>query len=407
MQQPRIVVPALCLAVAACTVDGDVTSTQRQVEGAPGWNILGPDYLEPNLLDGLSLEWDYFMVHDSAGAFTGILGYVLADPRGLLGDGARFGPLEIDLMPSGGNLAISGELASGERVAEFVDFGLAATTASATTREFYAARGDHAASIAPAGDALALDGRTDRFEWSLLVEHDWAARGDFAPAFGDDMGVLPGEHWTVHMLWPRTRVTGEIVDRATGEVHAIDGHGYRENSWGRWAFAVDGWDFAILSDAASGVQWAWQSYHLSDTMDFLDVSFYDGGTLVKTQFRADRGELGWRHDQWSFRRQARQCAPRDTILVGQNESYRVEARIDIGDRQTALLSDATPITDAYVIMEHFPTITGSIVRRSDGAVVETFAGQAGGEISFLRSPFRWAPDWACWLWGQQFSRPLP
>ncbi|MFO0697050.1 MAG: hypothetical protein U0230_25980 [Polyangiales bacterium] len=418
---------AFCLVLAAavsCANEGPNTSSEDpdvaaaeagvvvQTPQAPqaGWNILQPGYTTSSLADGLSLEWDYYMIHDRAGRFTGIIGYVLADPRRHLGSGTDANP-RLDLIPSGGNAAVAGQWADGSFVSDYVNFGVDATHASATRREMDAVEpgGDRYASLVPLADGtMQLEGRLDHVAWSLNVRKDWTDRPDFPAQLGTDMGFDLGEFWTVNMYQPRTLVTGTITNLVTGEVLEVDGHGYRENSYGRWAFVADGWDFAILSDAASGVQWAWQTYHHSDDMDYLDVSFRDGGQLKSLHLQADRRELGWVHDHWKWHSQARQCVPTDTRVVAQNADYRIEATISIGDRQVPLLSDATIVTSAYVIMEHFPIVSGRIVRRRDGSVVTTFRGQAGGEWSYARSALPWSSDWACTVWGKpKFQRPLP
>ncbi len=82
--------------------------------GLQGWQVLSDDYQigKPYFLDGVTFQWDYFMVHGDG--FTGSIGYVVADPRQHLAG----------LMPSGGNAAISGMFsATGEPAADYVNFG--------------------------------------------------------------------------------------------------------------------------------------------------------------------------------------------------------------------------------------------------------------------------------------------
>ena len=53
-----------------------------------------------------------------------------------------------------------------------------------------------------------------------------------------------------------------------------------------------------------------------------------------------------------------------------------------------------------------PLLSGSIVRQSTGEEVARFAGVAGGEISFLRSPGNRSAE-RCHGWGApRFARPL-
>lgn len=369
-----------------------------------GWNILQDEYLGNDLLDGVSLEWEYFMVHDHG--FTGIIGYVLADPRERLGGDAL-----IKAMPSGMNLAIAGKWADGRMVSNFVNFKPDETQVGKDSMTVEARSGDNWCTLVPFPEEgrLLLEGETDGVAFSLFVEQGWPERngvgldenghGPFAPARGEDVGVVPGEHWTVNMIWPRTLVVGSMTDLVGENDYEIDGHGYRENSWGRWTFVTDGWDFAILSDEQSGVQWSWQSYHNSATMDFLDVSFIENGEIKAVQFEGKEGELGWSHSSWSFNDAARQCAPNNAVVEAANDEYYVRAEITIPD-QIPLLSDATPVTAVYAIMEWFPTIEGTIMRQDTGEVVASFKGVAGGEISFIKSLFGWVPDSVCKYWGQ-------
>lgn len=356
-----------------------------------GWHILSPAYQQPSLIDGLSFEWDYLMIHDCYGRFTGIIGYVLTNPRDRL---------KGLFLPAGGNVAIAGEFNQTERVAEFSSFAWQHTIVSPEDREFHATdppTGTFAMlkpilASADQPDTLQLRGRTSTFEWDLSVTQDWRDRNclltqenaSFTPVSATDLGFFPGEHWTVDMVWPRTQVTGQIIYRPTGQGFEISGHGYRENSWGRWSLVFDGWDFAIASDAESGVQWAFQTYHRSKTLDYLDVSFLDRGQLQGERFHATHNELGWFHNHWTFDHQVRQWVPLDTTVVAANSRYRVEAHLAIDKRQAPLLSCVTPVTNLFFIMEHFSRIEGRITRQSTGELVTKFAGQAGGEFSYLR-----------------------
>jgi hypothetical protein len=380
-------------AATPAPADGDEHGALR------GWRILGDAYTEPSLLDGLSLEWDYFMIHGEG--WTGIVGYVLADPRRKLGDGAR-GPLGIPLAltPSGGSVAVAGEfVAAQKRIADFVHFGVDHTKASSSSRRFEASdpRTGYFATLVPVEEpdgrqSLRLTGRTEHYEWDLEIRQDWADRDQlrkgpdapFSAVHGRDVGLLGGEHFTVDMLWPRTRVVGEIVRRDTGERFAVNGHGYREDSFGRFSFATDGWDFAVFSSEDSGVQFAWQAYRNGLDHKYLDVSFLEDGLVRAIRFRTLRGELEWRHAHWRFDPVARQFQALDTEIVADNGEYRVEARIEIGERQAPLLSAATVVTNAYVIMEHFPHFEGRITNLSSGEVVAEFSGQGGGELASPR-----------------------
>ncbi len=387
--------------------------------GLQGWQVLSDDdYIKgkPYFLDGVTFQWDYFMVHDDG--FTGSIGYVVADPRQHLAG----------LMPSGGNVAISGTFPATGEIADYVNFGVGTWTgpgaqgyvASADIREFHGEKGVYYGHIIPVADneTLILKGRTERFEWELAVSQDWPERcyaayeQAFSTVTGYDAGnfaYIPLQHWSVDMTWLRTRVRGYIRNLVTGMTVPIDGHGYREQAWGPWAFNFSGWDFAVVSDNATKVQWALQSYHDSAVMDYLDVSFYDGGNLKAVRFTGAAGELGWYHTAWHYDQQARQCMPRDMTVIARNSQYTVEAFVDIGDNQVPMLSDLTPITSQYVIMCRFPVITGTIKRIGSGEPVASFAGQGGGEFSIARRPSGDDSQSAesCAVWGGRFTMPPP
>lgn len=388
------------------------------------WKILRSDFKGVGPLSGLAFEWEYFMVHDHGGRFTGSLGFVFSDPKGQL---SEHGPFGFRIMPSGGSMAISGRYANGEKIADYDLFGVKNTVFSKESKNI---RGElpelgrfaEISSSNWSGDSstrLKLQGRSEHLAWDLDVSPDWADRLQpsqalhepevpFGPIVATDMGILPGEHWSVHMVWPRTRVVGSITRLDTGEVMPIDGHGYRENSWGSWDFVSDGWDFSILSDKASGVQWAWQTYHRSDSIDFLDVSFPHAGVMRKERFFANRKELGWNHPRWTYDATARQCVPLETTVVASNQRYVVQAKVDIGAEQIPMLSDATPITRMFFIQIHFPQISGSILDKETGKIVARFEGQGGGEFAVARQlwPHSVSAD-DCAHWGKKYARPFP
>lgn len=138
-----------------------------------GWHILSPAYQKPSLIDGLSFEWDYLMIHDHEGRFTGIIGYFLSDPRNRL---------KGLFLPAGGSVAIAGEFNTNERVAEFTSFDCQHMIASEERREFNGtdpATGSYATlePIPASGDqpdTLRLQGRTTTFEWDLSVTQEWS-----------------------------------------------------------------------------------------------------------------------------------------------------------------------------------------------------------------------------------------
>ena len=166
---------------------------------------------------------------------------------------------------------------------------------------------------------------------------------------------------------------------------------------------------AIVSDESSGVQLAWQSYYRSRTLDFVDASFMEGGELNSVRFHGSAGEVGWKHDEWHYDRTASQCVSDDALVIADNGKYRIEAYVDIGSNQIPLLSDATVMTDVYMIEEWFPRINGTITNVVSGKVVTTFAGQGGGEISMLRTFIgSIRSKFFCTIWGRfHFNTRLP
>lgn len=402
-------------------------SAQAPAQNDPlgGWHTMAPDYDTNHALDGLSIEWDYHMIHDADGEFTGIIGYVLADPRRRIGDGRfEWGNVDLDLMPSGGNVAVVGKFADGSKLSSYTAFGTQTTVASGTDRTFSTTgAGGNFAKITPVrvagqADKMILEGQNDKFKWNLTVSAQWGERYAAVDNNTDspfslvksqgDIGIIPGESWNVDMLWPRTKVVGTITRRDNGKVINIDGHGYRENSWGRWAFVLGGWDFAILSDASSGVQWAWQSYHpAAESLDTLDVSFVQNGQVKLERFRTTDSTLGWYHTGWHFDFGGKQCVPDYATVIGQNARYRVEAKV-ISKQRTPLLSNETFVTSIYMIDEQFPTVSGKIIDRATGATVTTFSGQAGGEFAFHKTALPYIDPVSCTLWGTSlFREPLP
>ena len=405
---------------AALANAATLSPVQMTERGLGGWNIVGGDYLKPNPLDGLSIEWDYFMIHDREGKFTGIIGNTLTDPRQRLsGRRFHFGAIDADVMPSGANLSFIGMFADGTKVSDFINFPPQQTEVSAGSRAFSAKAPDGTfteerpqVGATPAEDRILLSGQTKDFSFELEVAPDWLdivnpdpkSTAPFAARTSNHIGVLPGEHWTVRMIWPRTLVHGTIKKLATGEVLDVSGHGYRENSWGRWAFVLSGWDFGIFSDDKSGVQWAWQSYHTAKDLDTLDLAFYDNAQRRKVAFRVDSKQFGWYHPQWHYDPKAKGCVPDSTHLVANNGEYKVTADITIGDRQVPMLSSVTFLTKIYFIQEQFPRMKGAITRVADGSLVTNFSGIMGGEFSLIRSG---KLDLTCRGFPQKFSQPLP
>lgn len=383
-------------------------------DGLLGWRIMAPDWDTADANDAMSFEWDYFMVHDEQGRFTGSIGYLIANPRDAGGLG--------ELVPEGGNVALAG-LFDGGALAEYENFGLERFSASGAERSFDAGEQDGVfgrmqplAADGDGPDRLRLTGRSQSFAWDLTVSQAWpglsAGPDCFAPMTGRDVGELfpDDEVWNVDMLWPRTRVSGSLTRLDADETVAVEGHGYRENSWGRWAFNMGGWDFTVVSDAEARVLFAWQSYHHRSTaLDYLDLAFVEGGRLRTVQFRAAAGELGWTHPDWTYDAAARQCMPQSTRIVADNGSYRVEAEAELAGRQAPMLSDLTAATRSFVIEIQFPLVSGTIRRSDSGELLARFSGQGGGEFAVARRGEDEAePDrQACQAWGETFSSPMP
>lgn len=410
--------------------------------GQRGWDILTQHYIDniaaEGAFDGISLQWDYFMVHDDD--FTGSIGFVVANPRNNW--------LTSNLMPTGGSVAIAGKflagLNAGTMFADYYRFGKDDTpgpggegwyTASDTSREFYgeapmvSGEDFYVGRIVVEGDGLRLSGRTDHLEWNLLVTQDWEDRcsPDYLTAFpsvtGYDAGgplpvlfkaVIKNEFWTVDMNWMRMNVVGTITDRTTNDTFSIEGHGYRETAWGAWAFNFSGWDFVIASDETTGIQWSLQTYHHSDTLDYLDVSFYDGSELKSERFEALSGDLGWYHRDWKWDPDARQCLPEDMIVLATNDDYTVEATVDIDDthddNQIPMLSDLTPFTRDYTIVIRVAKVDVTITRRGTHDVVAQFQDKVGGgEFGIQRRSEGTGEltEEECAVWGGFYTAPLP
>ena len=399
----------------------------REVNPDPlgGWHILQADYDQDNLLDVLSFEWDFYMVHDAASGFYATIGYLVSNPRGRLSDVAS-------ILPDGGSLAFVGTLAGQKPIAHFVNFGREFTQASAAQRLFEAVEpetGFHGTQTPVRGggpndeDLMRLSGQTEAFEWDLKVYPEWGDRdqGAYRPVHGTDVGRLPGEVFSVDVIWPRTRVQGTVLVKATGQLLQIDAHGYRENSWGRFALIFDGWDFFVFSedrdemaaqgvDPAQGVSLVFQTYHKSKLLDFCDASFYDRGELKTMRFRALDGEMGWRHLAWTFDRESWQCLPTELDIGLANDAYRIDVQVTFPMQdQRPLLSNLTLPVAAYFIQEIFPSYEGKIRDKRTGEIIRTFSGRGGAEFSHAKSTRLWpAAGWECQSWGDKyFSKAMP
>lgn len=386
-----------------------------------GWNVLSDEYVKYKHLDGLTLEWDYFAVADKKGNFDGIIGLTINDPRGRLGDDDKWviDGLVPKLQPSGGNVAVVGRFNDGTKFAEFLHFGLlneTTKTAGKNLRTFDCTMDDGSGYYTkqypiPDGnggyDGIKLEGESENIIFDLTVKPLWperiAERGD-AWRIGKDIGILEDEHFTVNIVWLTTEIKGTIIRKSTGEKINIDATGYREDSFGRYAFIAGGWDFGFLQDVKSGVGICFQSYHPNTTdLDYLHIDWEENGKLIFKEFRADEDQLTWIHDSWSWSYAAQLCHPDVTTLVAEDNEYLIEIDIEIYDEYIPLLSDTTIVTDAFVINEHMSWWRGTITKKSTGEVVKSFNKRGWSEFANARSFFKCSPgDWACTL----FSRGI-
>lgn len=383
------------------------------------WHIISPNYPQNHPLDVLSFEWDYYMIHDKNSGFYGILGYLVSNPRGRLKNVAR-------LLPDGGNVAFIGFMNGKTTQANFINFGSQITLPSLNDFSLFlgdAVAGNYAVSTnlptgSPEGKpAMLLEGRTSDFQWDSLVWQDWSERELPTPraVVGKDIGVLPGEVWTVDALWPRTRVRGTVIHRQTNQQFNIDAHGYRENSWGRYNVISDGWDFYVFSEDAAdlaakgqreGVSVVVQTYHKSRELDFADVGFVDGDHAVSQRFFGKNGEMKLKHTGWFWSEKANQCVPAKTDVVLENSSYMVRIAASMPEhRQATLLSRVTFPVSLYFIQNLFPEYQGEIIEKSTGKIVATFSGAGAAEFSYPKSPspIPLSSD-ACRIWGKAFDR---
>lgn len=415
---------AVMLLLGACApADLDDEQTDTAALQAPplgGWHILSPTYDAGNPLDIISYEWDYYMIHDQARGFYGIIGYLVSNPRDRLGN--------LQILPNGASVAAVGQIRGAEPFSQYLNFGAHGYTASADERYLDAVDSKgHRALLEPlphggpsGEDAMHLKGRTDQLAWDLVVIQDWANRPSGGPrgVTGTDAGVLPQEVWTVDVIWPRTHVKGSIANLQTGELFAIDAHGYRENAWGRYNTVFDGWDFMVGSESeadllarqippAQGVGFHVQTYHKSSPLDYAEVTFYDGGVPRTVRFVADLGELHWKHTHWKWDSAPWSCTPHDMSVSLENPDYRISISFTYGHQdQHPLLSNATLAVSRFFIQDTFPTFIGTIVRTSNQQVVRSFSGKGVGEFSLAKSLRLWpASDLECTLWGRlRFAR---
>jgi hypothetical protein len=382
-----------------------------------GWKILSDDYDDDHPLDILSFEWDYYTIVDTQAGFSAIIGYLLSNPRGRLSH-------IVQILPDGGNVAFVAQVGSGKPVAIYENFGLSNTQASSEERflsSVNAQTGTYGKlepieEAGPEGeDGMLLRGKNASFEWDLLVIEEWSERVIDGPRAvpAHDAGIFSAELWTIDPLWHRTRILGTVVDRSNGATMNIDGHGYRENAYGRYHLATDGWDTLFFSEGPGdlaarglprdrGVSIINLTYHKSMVLDFADVSFYDGERLVAGRFRASDGEMRWHHPNWQWDNAAWQCVPVDGRWEYENDEYLIQVDVQVGlQNMGTLLSNLTVPVARYFINEVFPGYQGVITHKPTGRLVREFSGKGVGEFSFPKSLRLWpASTFACNLWGR-------
>jgi len=367
-----------------------------------GWHVLSDDYAQPNYIDGFSLEWDYYAFTNLDGKFTGTIGITINDPRAHLGNDSGWVVPGVfpSLQPSGGNAAIIGRFADGTKKAEFLHFGLfngTTKTAGKDLRTFDCTmdNGTGYSRQYPLPDGaggyagIQLEGESPTMQWNLTVTPLWPERiADRGKTWriGDDVGVLPAEHFTVNSIWLSIQVKGTITRKNLHETLEIDAIGYREDSFGRYAFVTGGWDFTFGLDPVNKTEFMIQTFYpFSKKLDFMYVQFEHDGQDVFREFRADKGQLGWEHPEWHWNDAAKICHPSTTKIVAEDSDYIVEITADIEQEYAPILSDITIMTKLYVITELMPDFVGTVKEKATGKTVAVLNGTGGGEFSTLRN----------------------
>lgn len=375
-----------------------------------------------NQIEDVSLlEWDLHTFHNRDFSFNGQVGYAIANPNGFL-EGLG--------TPSGLSLAVFMERQNEAPIGNYENFHLDTLAFSDTEKYLQAgnpfvddglfATLEPITTVNSREPALRLQGRSTDFEWDLVVtqarkdldrlrEHDNAP---FTAVRGTDVGILDTEVWTADAIWPRTNVMGQVKVRSTGEIIPIDAYGYREANYGSYLILLDGADWVRAAEEdENGVVMVMKSYHRSELLDNLDITFVEDGEMKAERFRSRDEEFGWFHPQWTFDERVNQCVPLSTRLRAENERYIVAATVDIGNRQAPLLSDFSPITETYFLQEQFSTVTGVVINKQTQRVVTEFTAQGSGEFTYLkRLATRADPpsDRECRRWGTRlFRTPFP
>ncbi len=381
-----------------------------------GWKVLEPSFPSSKALDVLSLEWDYFQVHDHNSDLRFVVGFVLSNPRAVLGEDPK-------VLPTGANLAVVSSGGGWEPHSTFTHFPLQDFSGDASDLLTQAGPNSSDSFVkivscerpspeceALSEETLILTGQDQRFSWNLRLE---PSSEPIAPTRGDDVGYLPGEHWTVHALGLRIRVQGEIFDTLSGETKHLDTWGYRERSFGQYAVVPDGWDFHVghgrLTDgpAAGGdFSFTLQTYHKSSQLDFAEALFTDeNGQEQHKTFSAEAGQISLNNSVWGWSETARQCMPRAGSIVLNDGEHQVEVNFTSNaEEEQSLLSDLTVPVSLFVIQYRFPQYSATI-SRADGTVLGRFANRGIAEFSYARRLLPEGPTPVdCQRWGARFGR---
>lgn len=397
------------------------------------------------LLDILSLEWDYFQIHDAATGTRFVLGFVLSNPRQVWGHEPRLLPTGLSMaVVSGGSGPLKGAarydhfpVGSFELTPDVSGFRAEGSSSDPSmARGYFAEQRPCTLCRAP---SMHLRGRNSDFEWDLIVsiseqsaEDMGDSRAGPGAAVGSDVGYVPGENWNVQVLGSQLMVHGTIKQRDLDSEKVVDinGTGYRERAFGNYSVVPDGWDFHVIpfgdaqaetafaegvSDApAGGFAGAvtLQTYHHSRLLDYAEAEFVDEGATVRRTFRATEGKLKLRNETWGYDDESRLCVPRSGVLELEDEDYLIRIRFGSdGAEDLPLLSDLTVPVSLFAIQYRFPRYEGVVLRKNSPAQpVGVFRSAGIAEFSFARLPARAVGrDGAafCARWGQRFSDLFP
>ena len=348
-----------------------------------GWHVLSDDYAQPNILDGLSLEWDYYAFTNLDGKFTGTIGITINDPRAHLGnDSGWIAPGVVPaLQPSGGNAAIIGRFADGQSKRNFCISAFLtarqkkpAKTCAHSTAQWTTAAGYSRQYPLPDGAGgyagIKLEGESPTMQWDLTVTPLWPERiADRGKTWriGDDVGMLPAEHFTVNSIWLSHTGTGHHNPKNLHETIAIDAIGYREDSFGRYAFINGGWDFTFGLDPVSKTEFMIQTFYpFQKSLILCTWSSSRTGRMFSVNSELTKGSSGGITLKWHWDETAKICHPSTTAITAEDSDYMVEITVAIERKYAPILSDITVMTHLYVITELMPAFSGTVKEKATG-----------------------------------------